>query len=66
MTKVGRLFEEEKLEYAQKYGQEREKETKLGIARRMLSESIDILTIMKVTMLSKSEIIALQNESANT
>jgi hypothetical protein len=66
MTKVGRLFEEEKLEYAQKYGQEREKETKLDIARRLLSNGVDILTIMKSTMLSKSEILALQNEPSNT
>jgi hypothetical protein len=61
MTKVGRLIEEEKLEYAQKCLQERDRD----IARKMLSESIDILTIMKVTTLSKSEILALQNESAN-
>ncbi|MDR1701164.1 MAG: hypothetical protein LBR56_00125 [Sporomusaceae bacterium] len=66
MTKVGRLFEEEKLEYAQKYGQNERKQEKLEIARKMLVESIDILTIMKVTMLSKSEILALQNEPVNT
>jgi hypothetical protein len=62
MTKVGRLFEEEKLEYAQKYG----KEMKLDIARRLLSNGVDILTIMKSTMLSKSEILALQNEPSTT
>jgi predicted HTH domain antitoxin len=62
MTKVGRLFEDEKLEY----GQKREKETKQDIARRLLSKGVDILTIMEATMLSKSEILALQNEPVNT
>jgi hypothetical protein len=62
MTKIGRLLEEEKLEYGQKCAQERARE----IARKLLSESIDILTIMKVTMLSKSEILALQTEATNT
>jgi predicted transposase YdaD len=61
MTKVGRLFEEEKIEYAQK----REKETKQEIARKLLSDGVDVLTIMKATMLSKSEILSLQNESNN-
>jgi predicted transposase YdaD len=60
------LIEEEKMEYGQKCAQKRAKETKLDIARKMLAESIDILTIMKVTMLSKSEILALQNGSATT
>jgi hypothetical protein len=65
MTKVGRLFEEEKIEYAQKYAKEyaqkRETETKHEIALKMISENIDILTIMKVTMLDKSEILSLKN-----
>jgi hypothetical protein len=68
MTKVGRLFEEAKLEYAQKCVQEKEKEKemKLDIARRLLFNGVDILTIMKSTMLSKSEVLALQNEPVNT
>jgi hypothetical protein len=60
MTKVGRLFEEEKLEYAQK---ELKKE-KQNIARKMLSKGIDILTIMEITLLSKAEILSLQSEPA--
>ena len=60
MTKVGQIFEEEKIEYAQEYAKEclqgRDKE----IASKMLSENIDVLTIMKVTMLTKSEILNLQ------
>jgi hypothetical protein len=65
MTKVGRLFEEEKIEYAHKYAQERLQEKDKDIARKMLLENIDILTIMKVTMLGKAEILTLQNELAN-
>lgn len=51
MTKVGRLFEEEKLEAVY--------ETKQEIARNMLAENIDVLTIMKTTGLSKAEILKL-------
>ncbi|MDR1701182.1 MAG: hypothetical protein LBR56_00215 [Sporomusaceae bacterium] len=66
MTKVGRLIEEEKIEYAHKYAQnELQKETQ-NIARKMLLENIDILTIMKVTMLGKAEILTLQNELNNS
>ena len=66
MTKVGRLFEEEKIEYAEKYAQERERETKQEIARKLLSDGVDILIITKATMLSKSEILSLQNNPVNT
>ncbi|MDR1701181.1 MAG: hypothetical protein LBR56_00210 [Sporomusaceae bacterium] len=69
MTKVGRLIEEEKIEYAHKYAKEyakeRLEEKDKDIARKMLLENIDILTIMKVTMLGKAEILTLQNELAN-
>jgi predicted transposase YdaD len=58
MTKVERLFEEEKLEYAQKEKQETKKE----IARKMLSKDVDILTIMEFTSLNKDEILKLKAE----
>jgi hypothetical protein len=58
MTKVGRLFEEEKLEYAQKREKEKEKE----IARKLLSKGIDILTIMESTSLTKTELLKLKEE----
>jgi hypothetical protein len=66
MTKVGRLFEEEKLEYAQKYAKEYAKKREEDIARKMLSKGMDILEIMELTMLSKAEILSLQNEPVNT
>jgi predicted transposase/invertase (TIGR01784 family) len=62
MTKVGRLFEEEKLEYAQKCEQETRQETKKEIARSLLSDGIDILSIMKATKLSKDEVLKLKEE----
>jgi predicted transposase YdaD len=69
MTKVGRLFEEEKIEYAKEYAQEyakeRLEEREKEIARKMLAKGIDILTIMELTMLSKSELLSLQNNSAD-
>ena len=58
MTKVGRLFEEEKIEYAN--------EKMLGVAKKMLEENIDILTIMKVTELSKSVILKLKDNPVET
>jgi predicted transposase YdaD len=56
MTKVGRLFEEEKLEYAKERERERE------IARSLLADGIDILSILKATKLSKAEILKLKEE----
>ena len=58
MTKVGRLFEEEKLEYAN------EKMTEA--AKTMLGDGVDILTIMKATKLGKTEILKLENDFIKT
>ena len=55
MTKVGRLFEEEKIEFGIK--------TKADVARILLSNGVDILEIMKATGFSKSEILALETET---
>ena len=62
MTKVGRLFEEEKIEYAKEKLNERNYE----IAKTLLSENVDILTIMKSTGLSKKDILKLKNASAES
>ena len=65
MTKVGRLFEEEKIEYANKYAnekvQEKLNEQKIEIAKILLEENVDILIIMKVTGLSKAAILSLKD-----
>jgi hypothetical protein len=54
MTKVGRLFEEEKLEAIN--------EKMFEVAKKMLEENMDILTIMKITGLNKASILKLKDE----
>ena len=60
MTKVGRLFEEEKLEAINEKLQER----MIEVAKTLLDENIDILTIMKSTGLSRAAILKLKDNSA--
>jgi hypothetical protein len=49
MTKVGQLFEEEKLAYAQKQVEEAEKSTKLDIAKTMIENGFSTEEILKIT-----------------
>ena len=65
MTKVARLFEEEKIEAVNEARIETKIETKKEIAKNMLNMNIDILDIMKATGLKKAEIEGLQKESIN-
>ena len=58
MTKVARLFEEEKIEAVN----EAKIETKREIAQNMLNMGIDILNIMKATGLKKIEVEELQEK----
>lgn len=62
MTKVGRLFEEEKIEYANKAVIEKELATKEEIAKKLLLKDMDIVDIMETTGLSKSVILSLKDE----
>ena len=62
MTKVAILFEEEKIEYAQEYANEK----MLGVAKTLLEKNIDILTIMESTGLSKAAILKLKDNSMET
>ena len=62
MTKVGRLFEKEKIEYAQEYANEK----MLEVAKMLLEDNIDILTIMKSTGLSKTVILKLKDKPMET
>jgi len=52
MTKIGQIFEEEKLEY----GNEREKKRTREIAKNMLEEGMETVTVMKITGLDKAEV----------
>jgi len=58
LTKVARLFEEEKIEAVN----EAKIETKREIAQNMLNMGIDILNIMKATGLKKIEVEELQEK----
>jgi len=56
MTQVGRLFEEEKLEYAKEYAGEKINERNHEIAKTLLEDNVGMATIMKSTGLSEAEI----------
>jgi len=56
MTQVGRLFEEEKLEYAKEYAKEYAGEKMIKAAKKLLEKNIDMATIMETTDLSEEDI----------
>ena len=56
MTKVARWFEEEKIEAVH--------EKILEVAKKLLEEGVDVLTIMKTTGLSKAAILELADDAA--
>jgi len=60
MTKVARLFEEEKIEAINTKLNER----MIEVAKTLLEDNVDILTIMKSTGLSKAAILKLKDNSA--
>ena len=64
MTKVGRLFEEEKIAYAEEYAEEKIKEKikerNFETAKMLLEENVDIQIIMKASGLSKKAILELK------
>lgn len=58
MTKLGQLYEKEKIEY----GNERSRKTNLENAKKMLDRGLDLLDIMAVTGLSEAEILSLKDK----
>ena len=66
MTKVARLYEEEKIEYANEYANEKLNERTLKIARTLLEKNVDILTIMESTGLNKAKILKLTDDYIET
>jgi len=60
LTKVARLFEEEKIEAVNVAVNEREKDVRKQIARNMLSMGDDILRVMQATNLTRIEVDAEQ------
>lgn len=63
MTKLGQLYEKEKIEYANERSKKATYEVLLKTAKGMLDEGIDIVKIMKITGLSETEILSLKNNS---
>ena len=62
MTKIGQIFEREKIEYAN----QKANETKTEIARSMLAEDIDIIKIMKITGFTEEQLKELCEETFET
>jgi hypothetical protein len=58
MTKVGRIFEEEKIEYANKLLSDNAR----LLAKEMLMDNEDVIKIMKYSKLPKDEILRIQHE----
>ena len=57
MTQLGQLYEKEKIEYANQKVRENTKE----LAKSLMDEGDDIIKIMKVTGLTESELLRLQD-----
>ena len=61
MTQVGRLFEEEKIEYAKEKVSERNQE----FAKSLLEDKVSIKIIMKSTGLKKADILKIKQSLAD-
>ena len=59
MTKVARLFEEEKIEAVN----QARKEDKIALVKKMLADGEDIIKIMKYSELTKKEILNIQSDA---
>jgi hypothetical protein len=64
MTKIEKIFEKEKLEYANQRVSEAVRDNTMDIAKTMLRRGADTLLIMEYTGLSEREIMNLQEKSA--
>lgn len=58
MTRLGQLYEKEKIEY----GNERARKVNLETAKKMLDKEMDIIDIMEITGLSEAEILSLKTK----
>lgn len=58
MTRLGQLYEKEKIEYAN----EKVKKANLETAKKMLDKEMDIIDIMEITGLSEAEILSLKTK----
>lgn len=63
MTQLGRLYEKEKIEYANQKAKETSIKERAKMAKSMLDEDIDMIKIMKITGLTEAELLRLQEKS---
>lgn len=63
MTQLGRLYEKEKIEYANQKAKETSIKERARMAKSMLDEDIDMIKIMKITGLTETELLRLQEKS---
>lgn len=63
MTQLGRLYEKEKIEYANQKAKETSIKERARMAKSMLDEDIDMIKIMKITGLTEAELLRLQEKS---
>ena len=66
MTQLGRLYEKEKIEYANQKAEATAKKVTKEMALKMLEEEVDIITIMKVTGLTEEALLQLQKDETIT
>lgn len=62
MTKLGELYEKEKIEYSNEQSKKAEYQTLFRVAKGMLDREIDLLDILAVTGLSEAEILSLKDK----
>ena len=58
MTKIGRLYEEEKIDYANKVRQE----DKIALVKKMLTKNYSLSEILELSGLTKDEVLKIQAE----
>lgn len=62
MTKIGQLYEKEKIEYGNQIARATSIKEKTEMAMKMLTRGIDIIDVMGVTGFTEAELLRLQNE----
>ena len=59
MTRLGQMYEKEKIEYANK----KNRELTLEMAKSLLDDGVDFVKIMKATGLTEDELLRLRDEA---
>jgi len=62
MTKIGRLYEEEKIEAINQTRIETKREERIALAKKMLAKNYDMVEILELSELTKDEILKIQSE----